>query len=242
MHMRRMGLEQTPMRNLRTFLARHKQRRQGEEGVLGTMNTDSRPHALYRFYSRTGKLLYVGLTADPPTRFREHSAVKPWWTAVARITLEMHPDRASVAAAELKVIRTEHPLHNIAGKRPRTTQRLPAPTRPKPIPPRPKPVTVLIPRPEPESWPCWFCSAGVVLDESAKFLYGCELICADCITRLELRRLLGPNIDPAWYLLWSRGWRSEQPERRNVEWWKQDDPTTRGRLAEVLPAVLREVS
>ena len=51
----------------------------------------SATHALYRFYATDGALLYVGITADPGTRWRAHSHDKPWWHEVANVTIEQHP-------------------------------------------------------------------------------------------------------------------------------------------------------
>lgn len=80
----------------------------------------SQAHALYRFYSATGELLYVGITLNPSARWKRHRRDKPWWSEVARITLETHPDRPAVLAAERAAIETEHPQHNVVhnGRRP----------------------------------------------------------------------------------------------------------------------------
>lgn len=71
------------------------------------------PHALYRFYDDAGVLLYVGITADPGSRFKQHQGDKPWWTEVAHIRIEQLPTRAAVLAAERTAIRDERPLWNI---------------------------------------------------------------------------------------------------------------------------------
>lgn len=73
----------------------------------------TRRHALYRFYSTTGELLYVGITLDPGARWKAHSKDKPWWADVARVTIEEHPDRVSVLEAERTAIIAEKPLHNV---------------------------------------------------------------------------------------------------------------------------------
>ena len=72
------------------------------------------PHALYRFYDEAGVLLYVGITADPGTRFKQHRGDKEWWTQVVNIRIEKLPTRAAVLAAERKAIREERPLWNVA--------------------------------------------------------------------------------------------------------------------------------
>jgi predicted GIY-YIG superfamily endonuclease len=70
-------------------------------------------NVLYRFYSATGQLLYVGITMNPPRRLKEHRKSKDWWAEVAEITIENHDSRAAVADAERTAIQTEHPRYNI---------------------------------------------------------------------------------------------------------------------------------
>lgn len=83
-------------------------------------DTHASEHALYRFFDSAGALLYVGITFDPGSRWRKHRDGKPWWTEVARIDIETHPDRNAVLQAEEAAIRAEHPLHNVAHNRTRT--------------------------------------------------------------------------------------------------------------------------
>lgn len=71
------------------------------------------PHALYRFYSDTGQLLYVGITSNPSARFPQHQKSKTWWHDVAGISVEKHGTRADALAAEARAIRIEKPLRNI---------------------------------------------------------------------------------------------------------------------------------
>ena len=68
---------------------------------------------LYRFYDTAGALLYIGITANPPARFRAHSKEKDWWRTVTTIRVESHPDRVSVLAAERAAIVQERPRHNV---------------------------------------------------------------------------------------------------------------------------------
>lgn len=70
-------------------------------------------HVLYRFYSATGQLLYVGITANPPTRFKAHRRTKDWWSEVVGITLENYATREDLANAERRAIQVERPLHNV---------------------------------------------------------------------------------------------------------------------------------
>lgn len=86
-------------------------------------------HVLYRFFNAADELLYVGITNNPGRRFDQHGDTKPWWTEVANIRMEVHPDRAAVLEAERHAVATEHPKHNVRlrerpcaspGRRPRT--------------------------------------------------------------------------------------------------------------------------
>lgn len=70
-------------------------------------------HALYRFFNTDGDLLYIGITIDPGSRWKGHAADKKWWHEVTTITLEHHPSRVAVEAAEIAAIQTEHPRYNI---------------------------------------------------------------------------------------------------------------------------------
>lgn len=78
------------------------------------MTTLDTPQALYRFYNRDGRLLYVGITGDIGVRWRAHNKRKPWWTEVATCTVEHFATRADAEAAEITAIRTERPLYNVA--------------------------------------------------------------------------------------------------------------------------------
>jgi predicted GIY-YIG superfamily endonuclease len=73
----------------------------------------NRQHALYRFFGVSGELLYVGLTADPGRRFKQHRVSKEWWLSVANVTIEWFPDQAAVRRAETLAIRDENPIHNL---------------------------------------------------------------------------------------------------------------------------------
>lgn len=91
----------------------------------------TREHALYRFYSATGQLLYIGITLDPGNRWKQHAKDKPWWADVAGISVENHPDRASVLAAEARAIEVEKPLYNKV--RPSLGRKAPRPSPPAPV-------------------------------------------------------------------------------------------------------------
>lgn len=69
--------------------------------------------AVYRFYSRSGELLYVGLTDSPERRFAQHRLTQEWWGDVQTVELEWHPARSDAFKAETAAIKTESPLHNV---------------------------------------------------------------------------------------------------------------------------------
>lgn len=75
-------------------------------------------HVLYRFYSATGQLLYVGITWNPPTRFQSHRRTKSWWRDVAGITIEHYDSRSDLENAERRAIQVERPLHNVVRAKP----------------------------------------------------------------------------------------------------------------------------
>lgn len=72
-------------------------------------------HVLYRMYDPMMKLLYVGRTINPVERLRSHRLGKDWWDEIQTITLERFDTAEDLAAAELEVIQTEHPIHNVLG-------------------------------------------------------------------------------------------------------------------------------
>lgn len=86
------------------------------------------PSALYRFYDREDRLLYVGITGNLPSRQQQHEGSQPWWQEVARMTVEHFPTREDARAAEQAAIDAEAPLHNSirsVGKTPLRSFRIP---------------------------------------------------------------------------------------------------------------------
>lgn len=73
------------------------------------------PTCLYRLYDRSGRLLYIGITANPPVRFTKHGEDKPWWPEVdhTRTRLVWFDTRPDAEAVELPAVRDERPLHNV---------------------------------------------------------------------------------------------------------------------------------
>jgi len=70
-------------------------------------------HALYRYFDRLGRLLYIGRTHQRPgKRAEQHAADKWWWPQVASREVTWYPSHAALVAAEREAIIRERPLHN----------------------------------------------------------------------------------------------------------------------------------
>lgn len=85
----------------------------GQYRFVDTNPPSDPAHVLYRFYSATGQLLYVGITMNPPQRFKNHRDSKAWWEQVSGITVENYPTRGDLEQAERRAIQVERPLHNV---------------------------------------------------------------------------------------------------------------------------------
>jgi predicted GIY-YIG superfamily endonuclease len=71
------------------------------------------PTALYRLYSATDVLLYIGISTNPKSRFIQHSIYKAWWPSVTRTRVVwLEVTRQEALAIEAAAIRDEGPLHN----------------------------------------------------------------------------------------------------------------------------------
>jgi len=81
---------------------------------VGKAELETRPHILYRFYDRTGVLLYVGITVDLAVRMATHAKEKTWWLRVDRSAtrIEYYDSRRAALDAERDAIKTEKPLEN----------------------------------------------------------------------------------------------------------------------------------
>jgi hypothetical protein len=87
----------------------------------------SKPTALYRCFDAGGDLLYIGITLRYPTRWREHSDAKSWWTDVASMTLEWFGSWTEAEVAERTAILAENPRHNVDRWQPDRSRILPLP-------------------------------------------------------------------------------------------------------------------
>jgi hypothetical protein len=56
------------------------------------------------------------MSSSPVIRLQQHAANKSWWPDVDTYRIGWYTTREFAADAELKAIRTENPLYNIAGR------------------------------------------------------------------------------------------------------------------------------
>lgn len=68
---------------------------------------------MYRLFSDTRELLYVGSTTDLRTRIDAHGRDQSWWAEVADCSVEFHPTADAMDVAEQTAIRDEHPRYNV---------------------------------------------------------------------------------------------------------------------------------
>lgn len=73
--------------------------------------------ALYRFFDADGDLLYVGISLNPWTRWKQHKSVKDWAEDVASSTIEWHDTREEALDAERLAIIDERPRYNVVHNR-----------------------------------------------------------------------------------------------------------------------------
>ncbi|MFE1362616.1 GIY-YIG nuclease family protein [Streptomyces harbinensis] len=69
--------------------------------------------ALYRLFDQEGRLLYVGISVNPTSRWSVHAGEKTWWPEVHRKDVEWFGDRQQAEAAEIAAIAKERPLYNV---------------------------------------------------------------------------------------------------------------------------------
>jgi predicted GIY-YIG superfamily endonuclease len=74
------------------------------------------PGWVYRFFSKSGALLYIGSTGDLLYRISAHQGEKEWFSQVSRIDVCRYSDRHQAWAAESLAIARENPLFNVYGK------------------------------------------------------------------------------------------------------------------------------
>ena len=76
------------------------------------MSTPAVPHFVYKFLAADGTVLYVGCTANPGTRMKQHQYQQPWFPDVSRVEMDCHPSEEEGLAAERAAIKALRPTHN----------------------------------------------------------------------------------------------------------------------------------
>lgn len=66
---------------------------------------------LYRLFNEDDRLLYIGVTRNPPARLAAHR--KKWGELISHVTWEERPSAEDALLAEKKAIESEHPMLNI---------------------------------------------------------------------------------------------------------------------------------
>ena len=80
---------------------------------LTTSIARTQRNVLYRFIDSSGRLLYVGITMNPPQRFKAHQGDKDWWAEVSEIKIQTFDTRDLLVQAEKDAIVAEKPLYNV---------------------------------------------------------------------------------------------------------------------------------
>jgi len=71
------------------------------------------PHVVYRVYTQSQHLLYVGHTHNLTQRLRQHQADRAVWRPYAAvITVENFPNKLAALEGEKAAIRAEQPMFN----------------------------------------------------------------------------------------------------------------------------------
>jgi predicted GIY-YIG superfamily endonuclease len=97
--------------------------------------------ALYRIWGDEGLLLYIGISNNFGTRWKEHAKRQPWWDEMRRLTADAWYDsRPEAEAAEEAAIKAEKPKYN-------KVHAVPAVRSAQPRPQRRGPSTAGLPKP-----------------------------------------------------------------------------------------------
>ncbi len=72
----------------------------------------TKPHAVYRIWSASDELLYIGCSVNPLSRIMEHSKYKAWCVAIDRVTVQWFDNKPEAQAAEKAAIQSENPTWN----------------------------------------------------------------------------------------------------------------------------------
>lgn len=69
-------------------------------------------HTVYRYFSATGELLYVGCTQNLVARDRAHRKTSSWFPSASRLATEGPYEESLARAIEKAAIQNEQPQHN----------------------------------------------------------------------------------------------------------------------------------
>lgn len=72
---------------------------------------------LYRYFSKVGELLYVGITCNKEGRHKAHSKYSPWFQTHEKVEYQRFEKREDAAKAEVNIIKEENPKWNVVHKR-----------------------------------------------------------------------------------------------------------------------------
>lgn len=86
-------------------------------GVLGLPDDDhgspARGTALYRFFGFDGDLLYVGVSCNFGSRWKDHAASKAWYGDIYYMTVVWYSGDSAAGVAERQAIKAERPRYNV---------------------------------------------------------------------------------------------------------------------------------
>jgi hypothetical protein len=74
-------------------------------------------HAVYRFFTAEGELLYVGVSWNPAGRWETHRRVAAWWLFAAVVVVDVYDTEATALEVERYWIAAAAPLHNVRSAR-----------------------------------------------------------------------------------------------------------------------------
>ncbi len=84
--------------------------------------------ALYRIWGEADLLLYIGISDEFGTRWKQHAKAQPWWGEMRRLTIDAwYASREQAEAEEVTAIKAEKPKYNVAHsvtRKPRPRRRL----------------------------------------------------------------------------------------------------------------------
>lgn len=75
------------------------------------------PHALYWLFGHSGAVLYIGISAEPEARLKQHEADKVWWPDVdaSKTEIGWFGSWGEARAAEVAAVREHRPVHSLSG-------------------------------------------------------------------------------------------------------------------------------